>query len=285
MSESGKAAAPLSGGNDNKVDEEPGIEAIMADPEIAPLLEFEPAVRKVKRPDGWTPERQREFVAWLAHDGSPGRAAARMGKNVSGIEAIYRAKGTESFRAAWDAALELAWAREEARGEGLAAFTGRAPGINARGRGRRQEPEGPLPGQRVNEFGEYEDEESFQARAEQAKSDICNKLLRIRRLFLQEISDCPGKRAAFEILTELPVDWTRAKLGKAQDDEPYRNSNQRQKDMVLLAESGWSFGELGYGPDRKARARRALDEYRAAQGLEPIDWEGGNGEEGASDGQ
>ena len=33
-----------------------------------------------------------------------------MGKNVSGIEAIYRQKGGESLREAWDGALEL-WAR------------------------------------------------------------------------------------------------------------------------------------------------------------------------------
>jgi hypothetical protein len=32
------------------------FEALAADPEIAPLLNFDPVVRKVKRPDGWTPE-------------------------------------------------------------------------------------------------------------------------------------------------------------------------------------------------------------------------------------
>ena len=98
------------------------------------------------------------------------------------------------------------------------------------------------------------------------------KLLRIRRAFLAEISTCPGKRAAFEILTELPIDWAKAARLEPQDDEPYRTSNQREPDMILLAESGWSWGEAGYGVDRKAEARRAMDEYREAEGLPPIDW-------------
>src|SRR6185503_12029197 len=59
-------------------------------------------------------------------------------------------------------------------------------------------------GQVLNEFGEYEDEESVQRRAGEARDRIANKLLYARRLYLQEISASAGKRAAFEILTELP---------------------------------------------------------------------------------
>jgi hypothetical protein len=43
--------------------------------------------------------------------------------------------------------------------------------------------------------------------------------------------------------------------------------------MILTAESGWSWGEVGYGPDRMAELRQAIDEYRAEEGLEPVDWE------------
>jgi hypothetical protein len=43
--------------------------------------------------------------------------------------------------------------------------------------------------------------------------------------------------------------------------------------MVLLAESGWSFGETGYGPDKKAQLRMDIDAYRKREGLEPVDWE------------
>ena len=98
------------------------------------------------------------------------------------------------------------------------------------------------------------------------------KLLRIRRLYLQEISASPGKRAAFEILTELPIDWGLAALGQPQPDEPWSRANQRQPDMILTAESGWSFGEHGYGPDKKAELRQAIDAYRASEGLPPVDW-------------
>lgn len=54
-------AAPASGPADV-----PTFEELAADPEIAPLLDFTPAHRKVQRPDGWTPDLQREFIARLA---------------------------------------------------------------------------------------------------------------------------------------------------------------------------------------------------------------------------
>src|SRR5689334_4016780 len=79
-----------------------GEAALPIDAEIAALLDFEPVPRKVKRPDGWTPERQREFIHRLALTGSPAMASGEMGKNVSGIEAIYKEKGADSFRRAWD---------------------------------------------------------------------------------------------------------------------------------------------------------------------------------------
>jgi hypothetical protein len=129
-------------------------------------------------------------------------------------------------------------------------------------------------GQVVNEFGEWEDEGSYNQRGKDARDSIAAKLLRIRRLYLQEISTSPGKRAAFEILTELPIDWDAAERLEPQADEPWNRANQRQPDMILMAESGWSFGELGYGPDRKAEQRRLIDEHRAADGLDPVDWSG-----------
>jgi hypothetical protein len=61
---------------------------------------------------------------------------------------------------------------------------------------------------------------------------------------------------------------------RPQPDEPWHKTNQREPDMILTAESGWSFGELGYGPDRKAELRRAIDEHRAEQGLPAVDWSG-----------
>jgi hypothetical protein len=79
------------------------------------------------------------------------------------------------------------------------------------------------------------------------------------------------KRAAFEILTELPVDWDLAARNEPQPFEPWTRTNQREPDMVLTAESGWSFGEIGYGPDKKADLRAAIEEYRAEQRLPPLE--------------
>jgi hypothetical protein len=101
---------------------------------------------------------------------------------------------------------------------------------------------------------------------------VREKLLRCRRLYLMEISGSAGKRAAFEILTELPIDWEKAKRLEPQPDEPWKSTNQRQPDMILTAESGWSCGEIGYGPDRKAELREALNDELVKQGKQPIDW-------------
>ena len=71
------------------------------------LLDFEPVVRKIKRPDGWTPELQREFIRRLSLNGSPQQTCIDMGKHASGIEALYKVPGADSFRAAWDEAVRI----------------------------------------------------------------------------------------------------------------------------------------------------------------------------------
>ena len=233
------------------------------DPEIEALLDFEPVVRKVVRGNAWTAERQRTFVANLARFGSRSLAAAATGRDEAGARKLCRAEGGESFEAACDAALALFQRRLAERQDAT---------------GRRAI--GPHPGPRAVEGDwEGEDAEEEARRAEDVRDSIRNKLLRARRLYLQEISGSPGKRAAFEILTELPVDWDKAARREPQPDEPYNIGNQRQADMILTAESGWSFGEIGYGPDRLAEARKVIDEHRAEQGLEPIDWDADDDDE------
>lgn len=128
-----------------------------------------------------------------------------MDKNQSGAKHLYRTEGADSFRAAWKAAIALAAERKRAARAAAPPRPVEVPGIE-----RRRKPssahDGPLPGQVLNEFGEWEDEASLQQRAEEARDSISNKLLRIRRLYLKEISGSAGKRAAFEILTELPIE-------------------------------------------------------------------------------
>jgi hypothetical protein len=274
MSDSEQAAAPESGLPEQRL---PPFEELAADPEIAALLEFDPAPRKNRRKDGWTPPLQKRFVAYLAYTGSPTKAAEALSKNRHGVEKVYKSDGADSFRAAWDAAVALFIERDAERIalEHAPIAGARPPFVDGRRKWRvPMAAPGPQPGQVLNEFGEWEDEGSVQRRAEDARDSICRKLLNCRRLFLQAISGDAGKRAAFEILTELPIDWDKAERLEAQPDEPWNRANMRQPDMVLTAESGWSFGEGGYGPDKKAAARAALDRWREEQGLEPIDWDG-----------
>ena len=90
------------------------------DPEILALLDFEPVPRQREVEGGWTPERQREFIARLAVHGSATRACDEMGKNQSGIMKLYRSPLGASFRAAWDAAVALAKRRRAEREAALA---------------------------------------------------------------------------------------------------------------------------------------------------------------------
>jgi hypothetical protein len=262
-------AAPASG----RFDDVPSFEELAADPEIAALLDFEPVPRKVKRPDGWTPELQRELIARIADTGTLQQAVSQMGKHATGAEALYKTPIAESFRISWDSALAIGRRRNGL--DSQPPYSGEVPGITRRRARGGAVNDGPLPGQVLNELGEYEDEGSFRERVEDARDSISRKLTNARRLYLQEISSSPGKRAAFEILTELPIDWEKAARLEAQADEPWRRPNMRQPDMLLTAENGWLGGEFVHGEDKKAELRRQIDEHRMAEGLPAVDWEVG----------
>jgi hypothetical protein len=265
-----RLAAPASGTSPARI---PTFEQLAADPEIAPLLDFDPARRKVERPDGWTADLQRELIARIVVTGSPGEACKAMDKNLSGAKHLYRSEGAASFRQAWKAAIALAASRKRAERALAGPRPVDVPGTTTRGALRASTALVPLPGQVLNERGEWEDEGSLRARAADALDSISQKLLNARRLYLREISGNAGKRAAFEILTELPIDWEKAKRLEPQSDEPWRKPNFRKPDMLLTAENGW-LGEVGHGPDKKAQLMREVDEYRAEQGLPPVDWDG-----------
>ncbi|HEV7659922.1 MAG TPA: hypothetical protein VGO55_08765 [Allosphingosinicella sp.] len=69
--------------------------------------EFIPVPRKVQRHDGWTPERQRAFIAALADTGCVAIAARMVNMSPESAYQLRRQPGAESFRAAWDAAQSL----------------------------------------------------------------------------------------------------------------------------------------------------------------------------------
>jgi hypothetical protein len=263
-------AAPASGSSDDP--EIPASAPSVSQTEIEALLGFEPVPRKRDVEGGWTAELQREFITRLAAHGSATKACDEMGKDQTGVMKLYRSPLGASFRAAWDGAVALAKQRRALLSSTAMVSPGARPPTLDHRRKYPAAPAGPQPGQMLNEFGDWEDEDSIRRRAEEAKDSISAKLLRARRLYLQEISDCPGKRAAFEMLTELPIDWEKAERLEPQADEPFRKPNMRKPDMLLTAENGW-MGETAHGPDKKAELRQAMDAYRAEMGLPPIDWD------------
>lgn len=65
------------------------------------------------RHDGWTPDRQRAFLAALADTGAVAEAARRIGLSPASAYALRRHPGAAAFRTAWDGALADAWRRVE----------------------------------------------------------------------------------------------------------------------------------------------------------------------------
>lgn len=65
---------------------------------------FSPVPVRARR-DGWTPERQRGFIAAMRETLSAARAAAAVGMTREGAYALRRRSGAQGFAAAWDAAL------------------------------------------------------------------------------------------------------------------------------------------------------------------------------------
>ena len=75
---------------------------------------FDPAeyrwlpVRRKPRKDGWTPQRQQDFIAALAETGCVEHAAQIVGMSVRSCNRLRSAPGSEGFSAAWDVALQHA---------------------------------------------------------------------------------------------------------------------------------------------------------------------------------
>ncbi len=70
------------------------------------LPAFDPVPRKYRH-DGWTPDRQKAFIGALADTGSVSRAARHVNMSPVGAYYLRRQVGSESFRRAWEAALDL----------------------------------------------------------------------------------------------------------------------------------------------------------------------------------
>ena len=79
----------------------------------AELPDFTPVPRECKRHDGWTPTRQQNFIEALADTGSVAAACKAVDMSTVGAYALRRQKGAQSFREAWQKALDLGVQRLE----------------------------------------------------------------------------------------------------------------------------------------------------------------------------
>ncbi|MBX7499918.1 hypothetical protein K3181_00500 [Qipengyuania sp. YG27] len=77
------------------------------------LPPFDPVPRKCARHDGWTATRQRRFIEALADSGSVESACRTVNMSTVGAYHLRRQPGADSFRAAWEAALDLGVQRIE----------------------------------------------------------------------------------------------------------------------------------------------------------------------------
>jgi hypothetical protein len=80
---------------------------------VGELPAFTPVPRRSARHDGWTPERQHGFIEALADTGSVEAACKAVDMSTVGAYYLRRQPGAESFRAAWEAALQFGVSRVE----------------------------------------------------------------------------------------------------------------------------------------------------------------------------
>jgi hypothetical protein len=79
-------------------------------PDEVPAIRFTPVPVK-RRHDGWTVERQQDFIAALATGGCVSEACAEVGITARSAYRLREHPKGAAFRAAWDHALSLASAR------------------------------------------------------------------------------------------------------------------------------------------------------------------------------
>ena len=70
--------------------------------------DFVPAEREIARADGWTPQRQRDFIGMLADTGCVSEAAKSVGMSASGAYKLRRSPAGQAFAHAWEVAMRQA---------------------------------------------------------------------------------------------------------------------------------------------------------------------------------
>lgn len=89
---------------DNPLFEEVDYDDVYGPPDD-PLTNFTPAPRERDRVDGWTPQRQREFIGALADTASVRSAAEMVGMSEGGAYQLRRSPGGQAFSYSWELAV------------------------------------------------------------------------------------------------------------------------------------------------------------------------------------
>ncbi len=76
-----------------------------------PAIPFTPVPRQRQRRNGWTDQRQREFISALAKCGSVSAAAKSIGMTSRSAYRLLDADGADEFARAWDEALDIGMER------------------------------------------------------------------------------------------------------------------------------------------------------------------------------
>ena len=79
-------------------------------PPAHPLVDYEPVAQRA-RFDGWSPQRQRQFLLALAESACVAEAARAVGMSPSSAYALRRRADAQTFRDAWNVALDYAFHR------------------------------------------------------------------------------------------------------------------------------------------------------------------------------
>jgi hypothetical protein len=98
-----------------RVPDSPHPEAGAEDPDP---LAFTPVALERAHHNGWSPRRQRDFIAAMAAMGTVLHAARAVGMTKQSAYSLRNRPGAESFAAAWDVALQMGY--DEAFGQAMA---------------------------------------------------------------------------------------------------------------------------------------------------------------------
>lgn len=187
-------------------------------------LGFVPVPRKTARHDGWTAAVQRSFIATLAATGNVKASAMACGRSWVAAYQLRRAEGAESFRAAWDAAVEIGTAQirdilidhsingvPEPIVHG-GKIVGERRKFNHQTMRAMIEQRGDGPGAGRRRRGEPQPDP---AETQRLRDEITQRLERLHVSLLTNHIDDPSRRAAYERL-HGPVDWDteRANIGR-----------------------------------------------------------------------